>query len=59
MGDLRAALARALDGPDVESVYECAHCGAGHPDWRADCAACGGAVMRVVTDAGPDATFRP
>ncbi|MFC4449198.1 hypothetical protein [Halorussus aquaticus] len=56
MSDFRSAVEDALDGPDVESVYECAHCGAGHDDWRDDCRRCGGVPMRIVTDARNDDT---
>ncbi|WP_132057324.1 hypothetical protein [Halorussus amylolyticus] len=47
--ELSAAFAAALDGPDVESHYECAHCGTVADEWSDDCPRCGGAVMRIVT----------
>ena len=49
-GELRRAMRDALDGPDVASVYECAHCGDGVGAWSEDCPRCGGVVMRIVTD---------
>ena len=48
MGDLSDRLSAALDGPDVDSVYECAHCGAGQDRWADDCSRCGGVIMRIV-----------
>lgn len=54
MGNLRASLKTALDGPNVESVYECAHCGFGHEHWQDDCRDCGGVLMRIVTDSRND-----
>lgn len=54
MSELEEKLAYALDGPDAESVYECAHCGLGHEDWQDDCPKCGGVLMRIVTDARDD-----
>ena len=48
MGDLREAVESALDGPDVASAYECAHCGAEVENWSADCPRCGGVVGRIV-----------
>ena len=53
-GELRRAVAAAIDGPDAESVYECAHCGIGSDDWREDCPNCGGVLMRIVTDVRND-----
>lgn len=49
MGELRERVETALDGPTVESVYECAHCGFGHEGWQDDCPECGGVLMRIVT----------
>lgn len=57
--DLRGRLAASLDGPDVESIYECAHCGTGSEDWREDCPGCGGVLMRIVTDARNDDASTP
>lgn len=54
MGDLRERLAATLGGPDVESTYECAHCGTGHDGWRNDCRCCGGVLTRIVTDSRED-----
>ena len=54
MSDLRSRLAASLDGPDVECIFECAHCGVDNERWREDCPRCGGVLMRIVTDAGND-----
>ena len=51
MGDLRGRIATSLDGPDVASVFECAHCGVENENWNEDCPRCGGVLMRVVTGA--------
>jgi len=50
IAELSAALSAALDPPDVTTRYECTHCGAVADEYRDDCARCGGAVMRIVTD---------
>ena len=49
MDDLRGRIATSLDGPDVASVYECAHCGVESENWGEDCPRCGGVLMRIVT----------
>jgi rRNA maturation endonuclease Nob1 len=49
--ELSAALSAALETPDVATRYECTHCGTVVDEYRDDCPRCGGAVMRIVTDA--------